>query len=177
MNQRNELRRWERGGKKMGEMWRQGDKHLGEIRGFWLTEQETSRQWCHLIISTSLPSPQLYLHLCYYVHNTYKGFIEQPATQPGTFPFYSYLDLHLTSVRFRVFCIVHVVLNPSMFFLYNVVYTIKSGNIVTWYKLRLPLAKILGRYKKCNFRDINFNQKHFCIKIFFVIKSFLWSSL
>ena len=54
----------------------------------------------------------------------------------------------------------------------NLTYTVKSGNIVTCYKLCHHLAKILGSYKKCNFRDINFNQKHFCIQIFLVILSF-----
>ena len=50
--------------------------------------------------------------------------------------------------------------------------TIKSGNIVTWYKLRHLLAKSLSRHKTCSFRDIYFSQKHFDIQIFLVKQLF-----
>ena len=48
--------------------------------------------------------------------------------------------------------------------------TVKSGNIVTLYKLCHHLAKILGHHKICSFRDIYFSQKHFDIKIFLFTK-------
>ena len=50
--------------------------------------------------------------------------------------------------------------------------TVKSGNIVTWYKLRHLLAKSLGGHKICSFRDIHFSQKHFDIQIFLVKQLF-----